>query len=238
MLTSRARNQVKKVTWSISRHQGWTYDLRKSSVLRLHLNDANDEDDVTVGCSMLEPLPQGMHDRRVSSAEIIYAFIYLFKTFITLAERLLIQNFYRAVPPTIWKLKITVENNRINNRITVENKKFGNKFRVHLYSLCQLSCICCEAAVRPVLARMLNVSCMFMMWPGSREWNDDDDDLIHAWFLLFCFSESIVLHDFCCCDVIRFADGFSKWKKLNIQIQQACYNTGFQVCCVIGVITE
>ena len=24
---------------------------------------------VTVGCSMLEPLPQGMHDRRVSSAE-------------------------------------------------------------------------------------------------------------------------------------------------------------------------
>ena len=27
------------------------------------------EDDVTVGCSMLEPLPQGKPDRRVSSAE-------------------------------------------------------------------------------------------------------------------------------------------------------------------------
>ena len=69
MLTSRARNKVKKVTWSISRHQAQTYDLRNSSVLRLRLNDNKDEDDVTVGCSMLEPLPQGKHDRRVSSAE-------------------------------------------------------------------------------------------------------------------------------------------------------------------------
>ena len=64
MLTSRARNKVKKVMWSISRYQAWTYDLRNSAVLRLRLNDANDEDYVTVGCSMLEPLPQGMHDRR------------------------------------------------------------------------------------------------------------------------------------------------------------------------------
>ena len=47
MLTSRARNKVKKVTWSISRYQAWTYDLRNSSVLRLRLKDANDEDDVT-----------------------------------------------------------------------------------------------------------------------------------------------------------------------------------------------
>ena len=47
MLTSRARNKVTKVTWSISRCQAWTYDLRNSSVLRLRLNDANDEDDVT-----------------------------------------------------------------------------------------------------------------------------------------------------------------------------------------------
>ena len=45
MLTSRARNKVKKV--SISRYQAQTYDLRNSSVLRLRLNDANDEDDVT-----------------------------------------------------------------------------------------------------------------------------------------------------------------------------------------------
>ena len=69
MLTSRARNIVKKVMWSISRYQASPYDLRNSSVLRLRLKDANDEDDVTVGCSMLEQLPQGMHDRRVSSAE-------------------------------------------------------------------------------------------------------------------------------------------------------------------------
>ena len=47
MLTSRARNKVKKVTWSISRYQASTYDLRNSSVLRLRLKDANDEDDVT-----------------------------------------------------------------------------------------------------------------------------------------------------------------------------------------------
>ena len=45
MLTSKARNKVTKVTWSISRYQAWTYDLRNSSVLRLRLNDANDEDD-------------------------------------------------------------------------------------------------------------------------------------------------------------------------------------------------
>ena len=69
MLTSRARNKVKNVTWSISRYQASTYDLRNSSVLRLRLKDANEEDDVMVGCSTLEPLPQGMHDRRVSSAE-------------------------------------------------------------------------------------------------------------------------------------------------------------------------
>ena len=30
MLTSRARNKVKKATWSISRYQAWTYDLRRS----------------------------------------------------------------------------------------------------------------------------------------------------------------------------------------------------------------
>ena len=47
MLTSRARNKVKNVTWSISRYQASTYDLRNSSVLRLRLKDANDEDDVT-----------------------------------------------------------------------------------------------------------------------------------------------------------------------------------------------
>ena len=47
MLTSRARNKIKKATWNISRYQAWTYDLRNSSVLRLRLNDANDEDDVT-----------------------------------------------------------------------------------------------------------------------------------------------------------------------------------------------
>ena len=49
MLTSRARNKVKKVTWSISRYQASTHDLRNffSSVLRLRLNDANDENDVT-----------------------------------------------------------------------------------------------------------------------------------------------------------------------------------------------
>ena len=47
MLTSRARNKVKKKTWSISRYQAWTYDLRNSSVSRLRLNDNNDEDDVT-----------------------------------------------------------------------------------------------------------------------------------------------------------------------------------------------
>ena len=45
MLTSRARNKVKKVTWSISQYQASTYDLRNSSVLRLRLKDANDEDD-------------------------------------------------------------------------------------------------------------------------------------------------------------------------------------------------
>ena len=49
-LTPRARNKVKTVAWSISRYQVWTYDLRNSSVLRLRLNDANDEDDVT--CDM------------------------------------------------------------------------------------------------------------------------------------------------------------------------------------------
>ena len=47
MLTSRARNKVKNVTWSISRYQASKYDLMNSSVLRLRLNDANDEDDVT-----------------------------------------------------------------------------------------------------------------------------------------------------------------------------------------------
>ena len=40
MLTSRARNKVKKVTWSISRYQASTYDLRNSSALRLRLKDA------------------------------------------------------------------------------------------------------------------------------------------------------------------------------------------------------
>ena len=47
MLTSRARNKVKKVTWSIYRYQASAYDLRNSSVLRLRLKDANDEDDLT-----------------------------------------------------------------------------------------------------------------------------------------------------------------------------------------------
>ena len=73
MLTSRARNRVKKATWSISRYQDWTYSrisgtaqswgcvwMTPTMKMMWH---------VTVGYSMLEPLPQGKHDRRVSSAE-------------------------------------------------------------------------------------------------------------------------------------------------------------------------
>ena len=47
MLTSRARNRVKKRRGALADIRIERYDLRNSSVLRLRLNDANDEDDVT-----------------------------------------------------------------------------------------------------------------------------------------------------------------------------------------------
>ena len=71
MLTSRARNKVKKRRGALTdirlertisgTAQSWgCVWMTPTMKIMWH---------VTVGCSMLEPLPQGMHDRRVSSAE-------------------------------------------------------------------------------------------------------------------------------------------------------------------------
>ena len=62
MLSSMARNKVKKVTWSINRYQAWTYDREEQ--LRLEAEFERRQRlkmmwHVTVGCSTLEPAATG-----------------------------------------------------------------------------------------------------------------------------------------------------------------------------------